>query len=814
VRTLLWKTYLTAGAAVTTGSATVLAATTGTPVELVVAGAAAACVGCAKLGRGALRHSPALDYLDLRTREQAVRLFPLAPAAHAAWVAGAMLIDAPVQWAAALVALGAAEYGVARGLEYKAKIIPKPRDAAVPTTYPQGQPTATSGGELVPTDPQQPIMVMQRVLSLAGLGHVRVTGWEWIGPTGEILGITFSVKLPPNAGKRSAGESPRLSMLNAEAVAIAFGEITDTEIGSSWVQVTKLPTAGAYTITVTSSDTMQRLYPYQIDTRPVSIEDPALVGYGIDGLPHYERVNQHWLHTGGTRFGKTGLVQVLRAHTLRAAGDAVLWVGGTEKLYDSVGPWIDPFIGTGRRPPIDWVAKGPQDTLSMITAAFILGRWRQSVPHHRRGGFKDVVVEIDEASFFLTMERLVIEHEGETLTPSRMTENIIKGVGSAGVWIHLVSQRGTNDQFGEAGGSITANLQVRTAFRTSDDDEIGRAFGDWKLPMPANKGEYYIQGADGDVRRLRAPYIQETDPKRPRLHDGANLNDVAVSLADLWQGLDRESAWALGEVYANRPQTAEDLFRYLTGMDPDLEFGPSVTGSAVRGDSIETPYRPAPVDNTGPDSAPAASPIPEPRPTLVPRPLDGASAGPVPSAELPRSSEQVAHERAAALIDRLLDSGDTDTLTRLAACESLDDLDRLEVELAGVTAPPPLAAPVAQVGMLAAEPALSANSAAASMASRVAPVMPTVTLVEDRPSRTDRIAQIVDDAGPAGLVRAEIIAALIDDGDEATAPSFEQQVTNALRQLVQRQAVARAGRGYVSAHHHQADQGVPERNHQ
>src|SRR4029077_1323709 len=128
-----------------------------------------------------------------------------------------------------------------------------------------------------------------------------------------------------------------------------------------------------------------------------------------------------------------------------------------------------------------------------------------------------------------------------------------------GVWIHLVSQRGTNDQFGEAGGSITANLQVRTAFRTSDEDEIGRAFGDWKLPMPANKGEYYIQGTDGDVRRLRAPYIQETDPKKPRLHDGANLSDVALSLAGMWQGLDRESAWALGAVYANRPQTAEDL---------------------------------------------------------------------------------------------------------------------------------------------------------------------------------------------------------------------------------------------------------------
>jgi hypothetical protein len=805
VRTLSWKTYLTASAAITTGTATVLAAMTGTPTGLVMAGAAAACAVCAKLGRGALNYSPALNYLDNRTREQAVRLFPLAPAAHAAWVAGAMLIDAPAQWAAALVALGAAEYGVARGLEYKAKIIPKPRDAAVAAVDPQSQSTATSSGKLVHTDPQQPITVMQRVLGLAGLGHVHVTGWEWIGPRNEILGITFSVKLPPNAGKRSGGESPKLSMVNAEAIAIAFGEITGTEIGSSWVQITKLPAAGAYTITVTSSDTMKRLYPYQIDARRVSIADPALVGYGIDGLPHYERVNQHWLHTGGTRFGKTGLVQVLRTHTLRAAHEAVLWVGGTEKLYDSVGPWVDPFIGTGKRPPIDWVAKGPQDTLNMITAAFILGRWRQSVPHHRRGGFKTVVVEIDEASFFLMLERLVIEYEGESLTPSRMVENIIKGIGSADVWIHLVSQRGTNDQFGESGGSITANIQVRTAFRTSDGDEIGRAFGDWKLPMPANAGEYYIQGTDSDVRRLRAPYIQETDPKKPRLHNGANLNDVALSLADMWQGLDRESAWALGEVYANRPQTAEDLFRYLTGMDPDLEFGPSVTGSVVHGgDSADVLCRPVPTDSAEPGS--------EPRSTPTPSPLDSASANLIPTAELLRSSEQIAQERATALIDRLLDAGDTDALTRLAACESLADLDRFEAELTDVTTPL-LTAPVARVGMPAIEPVPAESTAANSvMAGRVAPVMPAVTLVEDRPSRTDRIAQIVDDAGPVEITRAEIIAALIEDGDEATASSFEQQVTNALRQLVQRRIVVRADRGYLSARHHRADQDTSERN--
>ncbi|MET0235683.1 MAG: hypothetical protein ABW224_13650, partial [Kibdelosporangium sp.] len=312
---------------------------------------------------------------------------------------------------------------------------------------------------------------------------------------------------------------------------------------------------------------------------------------------------------------------------------------------------------------------------------------------------------------------------------------------------------------------------------------------------------------------------------------------------DMWQGLDRESAWALGEVYANRPQTAEELFRYLTGMDPDLEFGPSVTSSAVHGgDGADTLGHPAPAEGTGNSSeagvgpglepipgpvshpadpaatpAPAAGPVPEPRPESVPAPTGVPVAATMATAQLQASTEDVAYQRTAALIDRLLDAGDTDALTRLAACESLRDLDRLEAELNGVTAPQPPAAPIARVGMPAAPPVTATSTATSSAAprmggGRVAPVMPTLTLVEDRPSRIERIAQAVDNAGPTGITRAEVIAALIEGGDEATAPSFEQQVTNALRQLVQRQTIARTGRGYVSARHHQTRQHTPERN--
>lgn len=895
MRDIPWKTYLTTSGVITTGTGTVLAAVTGTPTAVIVGGAIAACAACAKLGVDTLRRSPRLDHLDKKVREQAVRLFPLAPAAHAAWVAGAMIIDAPPQWAAALVGLGAAEYAVARGLEYKDKITPKPQPAAIPapspsTTAPGEVARATS--DLVPNESTKPVWAMQQVLTTAGLGHISVKKWEWVGPSGEILGIKYTVKLPANLGKKGGGEAPSLTMNNAESIAIAFGEViknpdgSDCEIGSSWVQIQKLPLAGTYTITITNSDTMSRLYPYEIDARSTSVREPALIGYGIDGFPVRESVAQHWLYTGGTRFGKTGLVQTVRAHILRCR-DAVLWCGGTVKLYDSLGPWVDPFLGTGILPPIDWIADGAQDLLDMVTAAFKLGRWRQKVPHTLRRNFKNIILEIDEASFFLMLEKTGIEYEGEWWTPSAMVENIIKGVGSAGIYIHLVSQRGTNDQFGASGGSITANIHVRVAFRTSDGEDIGRAFGNYKLPKPRNKGEYYMQGTsivedeEGDIRRLRAPYIQETDPTKPHLHDGANLNDVARAIAPIAAangGLDAESTAALvNEKYAMRPRTAEQLFTYLTGMDPAVAYPTAPVGVApVGGDGADGLGRPvvssatppagdggagtggpvpgsAPVPNLGsrpadgdpvPVGVPAAattspvpegSAVPEPRPAPVPEPgsrgtefptpvpaqvgaqfLDpvpavpgsGPSGFPVPvasgsGATVQRSSQEVAQERASILIKQLMEAGDTDGINRLARVGSLDELDEFEAELNGTPIPGRVT-----VAERPAPPAWQPTTyqpptPAPAPAMPPAPAASQVVQLEDRLSRADRILRIILDAGPEGISRGEIIAALIEGGDEATAPSFEQQVDNALRGHKKRGTVVSAGRGYVATVHMQ-----------
>lgn len=641
-RTMSWKANLTLSAGTVTGSGVLLAAMTGVPTWATMLGAGAACLACAKYGSGALEDSPALDHLDQQGIEQAAKVFPLAPAAHAAWVAGALLVDAPGWWAATLVGLGFAEYGVARHIEYRAAN----RQRRNPPAAPAPPPAIVNSphGELVVADPQGPINGMTQVLAAAGINHVRVVAWCPVGPPGEVLGVKFTAKLTAAALRKSSDNS-RLSAASTEAIAIAVSEATGNEIGSSWVQIVKVPAAGTYEITITNSDTMTRVYPYAIDPRRVSIKDPALIGYGIDGLPHHERVCQHWLHTGGTRFGKTGLVQVIRTHVLRAR-DAVLWVGGTEKLYDSVGPWVDPYIGTGIRPPIDWIAKGAKDTLDMITAAFVLGRWRQSIPHHMRTGFKDVIVEIDEASFFLMIEKMLTDLDGESFTPSQMAAAIIKGVGSAGVWIHLVSQRGTNDQLGNEGGVINANIQVRTCFRTSDEEDVWRALG-YKIQIPQHKGEFLVRGEDGEVVRLRAPYIQETDPNKPKVHDGANLNDVAMSLANTWTGLDEASAHALGDLYRNRPQTAEQLYRYLTGLDPDLEFGMPVTGSAVQGGdggSLAStaapqpgrdgaPYHPEDVTNFGPDepgngATVGAAHLPGSPVPVSPRPGTSAPNGP------------------------------------------------------------------------------------------------------------------------------------------------------------------------------------------
>lgn len=567
------RLYVAIAAAMATAAAAVTLVLSAVPVALAVA----LLVLLGILACLAIVTAPnaAALWTDLAGEDRAimVRALCMAAFAHTTWASLVVLRPGLwLAWAGTLALLAAIEAAAAKALLHtvQRRTAARPHSQATAAQvraieasriHPGG--TALARVESDPADPRQ---LMRRALVMGGRSDVEVMTGEAIHNGDQAIGMRFRVRIDVTTTRKGkSGGTPRMSGADIEPLAIALSRLLGIELASDWVQITKQAGAGVYVITVTVVDALAVVYPFVDPRRWLSIKDPMPIAREIDGTYHHEPLTVHWADTGQTRSGKTSLVQVKWA-LITLCRDAVLWVGGTEKLFDAVGPWIAPYRGTDHRVPMDWIANDGVDSLEMLIAAMTVARMRQATPHEDRGDFVTLIVQIDEASFFLVMNHILGNFEGASVTPTLMAEMIVKGAGSAGVWLHLVSQRGTGDNWGDRGPAINANVSVQTVFRTGDTDEIGRATGDYKLPNPTHKGQFLMRPAEGEVKSLKAEYIQETDPTKPTLHDGDTLTDIAWARRDFHTALDPRSAATAGAAYANRHTRADDLWAYLLGQ--------------------------------------------------------------------------------------------------------------------------------------------------------------------------------------------------------------------------------------------------------
>ena len=482
-----------------------------------------------------------------------------ATSVYAAWTITASLT--PVTWqtitglAFALAIIATGTYWGARALQWRLTHVAEPARVTQPATDP-----LLTKRELV----------MSAALDRAGYGYVRVL------PDATRLrdnaGWRFRVRLQSTRTLKKdqrTGATHKLSSEAAEPIAIALREITGKKMNSDWVRVQKEPEAGIYSITTLNFDVMAEVIPYKDDPTPTSVTTPALIGIEIDGTPRYERLDSHQRDIGSTRSGKSSLLHLKLAHLTRCE-DAIVWVGGTEKVYDLVAGWVEPYENTGLKPPIDWVANGLEDTLHMMAAAMRIARWRQSQPYNRRK-WRTLILILDEFSFPADNKSFSIEYDGEECTVSKMASHLVKGAASAQVNVHFATQKSTIENYGDHGADVIANMDTNHSFASRDFAEVGRLTGDYALPVPTHRGEFYTFGQTSDVIHLKAPYIQTTDPSKPRLHDGETIADVSWSRRHIDSpGLsDSEGATAAGEPYENRhTRVDEPYIQYLTSMNP------------------------------------------------------------------------------------------------------------------------------------------------------------------------------------------------------------------------------------------------------
>lgn len=476
---------------------------------------------------------------------------------YTAWITTGVLV--PVTWqyvisiAAAGVILPVIVYWGARGVEWRLAQVPAPR-----SVQPPAEDTSLLGHRE---------RILRAALRRAGIKWARV-----LPGTTELrddAGCQFKVRVVSTSTLKKddkSGAQADLTPKMMEALAIALTEITGREIDSDWVRLRKERGAGLYSITITNRDVMAEVIPFVDDPTPASITDPALMGIEIDGREHYERLDQHTRDVGGSTAGKSSLIHLALAHATRC-DDAIIWIGGVQKLYDLVAPWLEPYHNKGLRPPIDWVANGVDDTLKMMAAAMSVARWRQRQPMHQRK-WRKIIVILDEFSFTVDAKGETA-FDGDRVTASWLASAILRGAASGDVFARFASQRSTADHYGDRGTDVIANIQVNNGFRSKDFAEVGRLTGDYKLPPPRHQGEYYTF-TDLDPKHLKAPYIQSTDPSKKRLHDGATIADVSWARRHMVQGglTETEGLAAAGQAYLDRHELVTDeMFAYLTGSE-------------------------------------------------------------------------------------------------------------------------------------------------------------------------------------------------------------------------------------------------------
>lgn len=396
--------------------------------------------------------------------------------------------------------------------------------------------------------------VMELALRRVKLGWLVIRGnGEPLSDASGFFGIRFEVQITAEAMANKNRRS--LPPEAAEPIAVALSELLNQELETRWVGVQRLRRSGGYSITVTTQDVMARVYEFEDELAWADVRQPALLGFGLDAKPVHLLLRQHGQFLGKTRSGKSSLINCVLAYLTRCR-NAVVWICGTEKLYDMLAGWLEVYLDTDEPMPFNWVMAGPDDTAECLAALMRVARYRQSLRLSERANLPDIVCVLDEASFALRNTTVTAVYDNRDLTMSTLCGMITQGAGSAGCWLEYSTQRDTNDQLGPAGGDIQAQTGFTAAFGTQDNLSLGRQLGDFKLPPPVHKGEFYLKNDAGEQPYpvlLKGRYLQEDDPSKPHLHDGLTVSAVAWSRRAFHVELDEGSQRAAGPVYLARP---------------------------------------------------------------------------------------------------------------------------------------------------------------------------------------------------------------------------------------------------------------------
>lgn len=183
---------------------------------------------------------------------------------------------------------------------------------------------------------------------------------------------------------------------------------------------------------------------------------------------------RHTQIVGATDAGKSVLANNFIAR-ITGCGNALVWVGATDKLTALVWPWLRSYFeGKCSRPVLDWVAgMDPDEVLKMLAAAYKLACDRNAVMSDESkmrptAQMPAVFVILEETSHAMEFSNWIITHDGIKANISKLIKLIVRTGRSAGVHVILMTQTALNEAFGQDAPTIKRQLTNRFCLRTNE----------------------------------------------------------------------------------------------------------------------------------------------------------------------------------------------------------------------------------------------------------------------------------------------------------------------------------------------------------
>jgi hypothetical protein len=311
-----------------------------------------------------------------------------------------------------------------------------------------------------------------------------------------------------------------------------------------------------YRIEITTRDVFQGTsVPYVEDYQPGDICNALDLGeYEDASRILIKMLYRHTQIVGATDAGKSVLANNIIAR-ITGCGNALVWVGATDKLTGLVWPWLRCFFeGKASRPVLDWVAgMDPDEVLRMLACAYKLACDRNAVMAddskiRPTPAMPAVFVILEETSHAMEFGNWIITHDGIKANVSKLIKLIVRAGRSAGVHVVLMAQTALNEAFGQDAPTIKRQLTNRFCLRTNEPYD----------------GHKTLSGLSGNINTTQ---LWNNTMLCQFLPDGATVARAVPGKAALLDGTvtishiaERHATWVpkiepgidLGEMYAQR----------------------------------------------------------------------------------------------------------------------------------------------------------------------------------------------------------------------------------------------------------------------